>query len=126
MRCPACTSLDDKVVDSRTADDGTAIRRRRECLECGTRFTTFERLEELPLIVVKRSGDQMAFERDRIVAALREAGIEASVLAPSYDVDRPEDLERFRRELSLRDSDDADYPRATAAALAGIRTGRGT
>ena len=73
MRCPSCASFDDKVVDSRTADDGTAIRRRRQCLECGTRFTTFERLEELPLVVVKRSGDQMAFERDRIVRGVEAA-----------------------------------------------------
>ncbi|TMK88901.1 MAG: transcriptional regulator NrdR, partial [Actinobacteria bacterium] len=54
MRCPACSSLDDKVVDSRLADDGAAIRRRRECLACGRRFTTFERMEEAPLMVVKR------------------------------------------------------------------------
>jgi transcriptional repressor NrdR len=73
MRCPSCASLDDKVVDSRTADDGTAIRRRRQCLDCGTRFTTFERLEELPLVVVKRSGDQMPFERDRIVRGVEAA-----------------------------------------------------
>jgi rSAM/selenodomain-associated transferase 1 len=57
----------------------------------------------------------------RTLGRLREAGVEASVLAPSYDVDRPEDLERFRGELAFRDSEDADYPRATAAALAGIR-----
>ena len=73
MRCPACASVDDKVVDSRTADDGTAIRRRRECLECGTRFTTFERLEEVPLVVVKRSGDHMPFERERVVRGIEAA-----------------------------------------------------
>jgi transcriptional repressor NrdR len=76
MRCPACSSLDDKVVDSRTADDGAAIRRRRECLECGQRFTTYERLEELPvlpLVVVKRSGDRVPFERAKIVEGVRAA-----------------------------------------------------
>lgn len=73
MRCPACSSLDDKVVDSRTADDGAAIRRRRECLECGRRFTTFERLEELPLVVIKRSGDRVPFERAKIVGGVRAA-----------------------------------------------------
>ena len=56
VRCPYCTEDDDKVVDSRPADDGGAVRRRRECLSCGRRFTTYERLEELPLMVVKRSG----------------------------------------------------------------------
>jgi transcriptional repressor NrdR len=73
MRCPSCAGLDDKVVDSRTADDGTAIRRRRECLECGHRFTTFERLEEVPLVVVKRSGDRVPFDRGKIEAGLRAA-----------------------------------------------------
>ena len=73
MRCPACSAPDDKVVDSRTADDGAAIRRRRQCLACGRRFTTFERIEEAPLIVVKRSGDREPFHRSKIVAGLRAA-----------------------------------------------------
>jgi transcriptional repressor NrdR len=61
------------VVDSRLADDGTAIRRRRECATCGRRFTTFERIEEAPLMVVKRSGDQEPFERSKVVAGVRAA-----------------------------------------------------
>ncbi len=70
MRCPACSSLDDKVVDSRTADDGTAVRRRRECLACSTRYTTFERLEEAPLVVVKSSGDEVPFDRAKIITGI--------------------------------------------------------
>ena len=70
MRCPVCSSLDDKVVDSRLADDGVAIRRRRECLTCNRRFTTFERLEEAPLMVTKRSGDRVPFDRAKIVAGV--------------------------------------------------------
>jgi transcriptional repressor NrdR len=66
VRCPSCSHLDDKVVDSRQADDGGSIRRRRECLSCGHRFTTFERLEEVPLVVVKRSGDKVPFDRSKI------------------------------------------------------------
>jgi transcriptional repressor NrdR len=73
MRCPACTSHDDKVVDSRTAEDGSAIRRRRECLGCGRRYTTFERLEEIPLVVIKRSGDRVPFHRAKIEAGVRAA-----------------------------------------------------
>ena len=73
MRCPACSSLDDKVVDSRLADDGGAIRRRRECLSCGRRFTTFERLDEVPMSVIKRSGDREPFDRAKIVAGLEAA-----------------------------------------------------
>ena len=73
VRCPACTEDDDKVVDSRASDDGSAIRRRRECLACGNRFTTFERSEEIPLVVVKRSGDRVPFDRFKIVAGVRAA-----------------------------------------------------
>ncbi len=70
MRCPACASLDDKVVDSRTADDGSAVRRRRECLACSTRYTTFERLEEAPLVVLKSSGAEVPFDRAKIAAGV--------------------------------------------------------
>jgi len=73
VRCPVCSSLDDKVVDSRQADDGAAIRRRRECLACGRRFTTFERLEEAVLVVVKRSGHSEPFDRAKVVGGLRAA-----------------------------------------------------
>jgi transcriptional repressor NrdR len=66
MRCPTCSHLDDKVVDSRQTDDGISVRRRRECLSCGARFTTFERVEEVPLMVLKRSGDRVPFSRDTI------------------------------------------------------------
>ena len=74
MRCPSCATLEDKVVDSRQSDDGTAIRRRRECLACGARFTTFERLEVVPLVVVKRSGERMPFDRERIVQGIAASG----------------------------------------------------
>jgi transcriptional repressor NrdR len=73
MRCPGCGSFDDKVVDSRQADDGTSIRRRRSCLACGRRFTTFERLEEVALVVVKRSGDRQPFEREKVASGIRLA-----------------------------------------------------
>ena len=73
MRCPACTCVDDKVVDSRQADDGESIRRRRECLGCGRRYTTFERLEEASLVVVKRSGDREPFERAKLIAGVASA-----------------------------------------------------
>ena len=73
MRCPACAHLDDKVVDSRQSDDGDAIRRRRECLSCGARFTTFERLEFVPLVVLKRSGDRVPFEQAKITEGIAAA-----------------------------------------------------
>ena len=73
MRCPACATDDTRVVDSRAADEGTAIRRRRNCVGCGYRFTTFERLEARLLHVRKRSGQRVPFERRKIVAGLAAA-----------------------------------------------------
>jgi len=73
VRCPWCQSLDDKVVDSRLAEDGAAIRRRRECLSCNRRYTTYERLEEAPLWVLKRGGEREPFDRAKLVAGVRAA-----------------------------------------------------
>lgn len=73
MRCPKCTSIEDKVIDSRIARDGNTIRRRRECLECGHRFTTNEGLVRDSLVVVKRDGRTEPFMRDKLVAAVRAA-----------------------------------------------------
>jgi transcriptional repressor NrdR len=73
VRCPWCQSLDDRVVDSRLAEDGVAIRRRRECSACGRRFTTYERLEEAPLWVLKRGGQREPFDRAKVVAGVRAA-----------------------------------------------------
>lgn len=73
MRCPLCQADDTKVVDSRAADDGAAIRRRRLCLSCLHRFTTYERIEEVPLVVVKRSGLREPFDRSKIVAGVQAA-----------------------------------------------------
>lgn len=85
MRCPSCSSRDDKVVDSRVADDGGAIRRRRECLVCGRRFTTYERVEEAPLVVVKRSGQRQAFDRRKIIAGVRAAAKNRPVSAEAMN-----------------------------------------
>lgn len=73
VRCPFCAADDDRVVDSRLAEDGVAIRRRRECAACGQRYTTFERIEEIGLYVVKRSGEREPFEREKILRGIRSA-----------------------------------------------------
>jgi transcriptional repressor NrdR len=73
VRCPACAADEDKVVDSRAAEEGAAVRRRRECLTCGTRFTTFERVEEAPLVVEKRGGEREPFDRAKVVGGVRIA-----------------------------------------------------
>jgi transcriptional repressor NrdR len=73
MRCPKCTSIEDKVIDSRIARDGNTIRRRRECMECGHRFTTTEFLVRDSMVVVKRDGRQEPFDRDKLLRAVRAA-----------------------------------------------------
>jgi len=73
VRCPYCEGPEDKVVDSRMAEERRAIRRRRECLSCGRRYTTFERPEEVPVIVVKRSGGEEPFNRLKIVEGIRRS-----------------------------------------------------
>ena len=73
MRCPWCGHPDDKVVDSRASQAGAAIRRRRECLRCGRRFTTFERAEEIALTVVKRDGSKEPFDRAKVAGGVMKA-----------------------------------------------------
>ena len=73
MLCPRCGCRDSKVIDSRPAQDGTSIKRRRECLECGTRFTTYERCEEEPIMVAKRDGHIEPFDRSKLLKSLLTA-----------------------------------------------------
>lgn len=73
VRCPFCSADDDRVVDSRLAEDGVAIRRRRECANCAQRYTTFERIEEIGLYVIKRSGEREPFTRDKVLRGVRSA-----------------------------------------------------
>lgn len=73
MKCPFCGNLEDKVIDSRTNREGDAIRRRRECLDCGKRFTSYERVEDIIPMVVKKDGRREAFERIKILAGLKKA-----------------------------------------------------
>ncbi|MGI6343614.1 MAG: transcriptional regulator NrdR [Bacillota bacterium] len=73
MKCPFCSHQDSRVVDSRPTDEGSAIRRRRECIACGRRFTTYEKIEELPLIVIKKDGRRESFDRNKILGGLYKA-----------------------------------------------------
>ncbi len=73
MRCPFCQDPENKVIDSRESHEGAVIRRRRECLSCKRRFTTYERVEELNPLIVKKDGRREAFDRDKIVAGLKKA-----------------------------------------------------
>src|ERR1700756_420698 len=73
MKCPYCAHLGDKVVDSRESKEGEVIRRRRECLGCGKRFTSYERIDEIPYMVVKKDGTRERFERQKLIAGLLKA-----------------------------------------------------
>jgi transcriptional repressor NrdR len=73
VKCPFCSHLGDKVVDSRESKEGEVIRRRRECLGCGKRFTSYERIDEIPYMVVKKDGTRERFERQKLIAGLLKA-----------------------------------------------------
>lgn len=73
MRCPFCGYMDSRVLDSRPAEDGNAIRRRRECGECGRRFTTYEKVDEIPLVVVKKDGRREVFDRTKVLGGIIKA-----------------------------------------------------
>ena len=73
MKCPYCGYLESKVVDSRPTDEGSCIRRRRECLSCGRRFTTYETVESVPLVVIKKDGSRQAFSRSKMLSGLVKA-----------------------------------------------------
>ncbi|HBV68060.1 MAG TPA: transcriptional regulator NrdR [Clostridiales bacterium] len=79
MKCPKCNYTDSKVVDTRPTDDGFKIRRRRECTECGYRFTTYEKIEETQIVVIKRDGTRQGYNRDKIINGLIRACDKRSV-----------------------------------------------
>jgi transcriptional repressor NrdR len=85
MRCPRCQADDTKVIDSREAEDGTVIRRRRSCVACAQRFTTYERFEEVPLVVVKSNGHREPFDRAKLVAGVGAACKGRPVAAEQID-----------------------------------------
>lgn len=73
MKCPFCSYFESKVIDSRPTDEGQAIRRRRECIKCGKRFTTYEKIEEIPLIVVKKDGNRQSYDRNKLLNGIIKA-----------------------------------------------------
>lgn len=107
MRCPFCKQDQSRVVDSRAASDGFVIRRRRECLECKRRYTTYERVEETPLRVIKKDGSRVPFDRRKILAGLMKAcekrNIPIVVLEDVTDRIERRINERFEREVPSRE-----------------------
>ncbi|NLI54875.1 MAG: transcriptional repressor NrdR [Clostridiales bacterium] len=85
MKCRYCASIESKVIDSRPTEDGSAIRRRRECINCGKRFTTYEKIEEIPIMVVKRDGRREQFDSEKIRMGIRKACEKRPVAADVQD-----------------------------------------
>jgi transcriptional repressor NrdR len=107
VKCPYCAHLGDKVVDSRESREGEVIRRRRECLGCGKRFTSYERIDEIPYMVVKKDGTRERFERQKLVAGLLKACEKrpVSVTALEAIADRVESTlqERAEKEITTNE-----------------------
>ena len=111
MRCPRCNHNNSRVIDSRLTDDGRAIRRRRECESCGFRFTTFERIEAAPLLVVKRNGDREEFSRDKILRGLIRSAEKRPVAMEQMEqiVDRVENRVRSMGENEVPTSQIGEF-----------------
>lgn len=132
MKCPFCGHLEDKVVDSRESREGDVIRRRRECLECGRRFTSYERIDEIPYMVVKKDGTREKFDRQKLMSGLLKAcekrpvslnQLEAVANEVEYFVQEASDRERSTSEIGemlmerLRTLDKVAYVRFASVYL---------
>ena len=103
MRCPFCSAIEDKVVDTRPSDDEQVIRRRRECIGCGRRFTTYERVDEILPLVVKKDGRREPFDRAKILSGLQEGLLEAAGAGRGAGAARPtRSSARWRRRARRR------------------------
>jgi transcriptional repressor NrdR len=104
MRCPYCDHIEDKVVDSRESKDGDSIRRRRECLNCGRRFTSYERIDEIPFMVVKKDGTRETFDRNKVMSGLLRAAEKRPVAVKKLE-DIANEIEK-----NVQDSLDREVP----------------
>jgi transcriptional repressor NrdR len=111
MKCPFCSAVDDRVVDSRESREGEVIRRRRECTACGRRFTSYETIEEIPYMVVKNDGRRERFDRNKLRAGLVKACEKRPV--PSAELDRVVD----EIENLLHDAEDREIPTARVGTI---------
>ena len=126
MKCPFCAHPESKVVDSRPADEGSSIRRRRECLACHKRFTTYETMESLPLVVIKRDGRRQAFDKNKLMSSMLKSCEKRSVPTDTLERIADEIEQTLQNELmreipstqigelvmeKLRDVDEVSYVR---------------
>jgi len=107
MKCPYCTEVDNKVIDSRLSKDGRTIRRRRECLDCGRRFTTYERLEEVLPMVIKKDGRREPFNRDKIIHGIKQSCQKRPVSITKIE-EFVDSLEVYFQELGKKEVDSKD------------------
>ncbi len=102
MKCPFCGNVEDKVIDSREGRAGDLIRRRRECLKCGRRFTTYERIDEIPYMVIKKGGRRERFDRQKILQGLLKSCEKRPVATPKLEA-VVDEVERFVHEARERE-----------------------
>ena len=126
MKCPYCLYYESKVVDSRPTEEGQAIRRRRECIKCSKRFTTYEKIEEIPLIVVKKDGNRQSYDRNKllngIIKSCEKRPVSVSVIDKMVDEIEKKLYNSLEREVTsveigemimnkLKDIDEVSYVR---------------
>jgi transcriptional repressor NrdR len=102
MKCPFCGEFDNKVIDSRVSKDGSVIRRRRECIECSRRFTTYEHIEEIPIMIIKKDGRREVFSRSKVRQGMQRACQKLDISMNVIE-DFIEDLERDLRETGEKE-----------------------
>ncbi len=102
MKCPYCGNLDNKVIDSRMTKEGSSVRRRRECLNCKRRFTTYERIEHLPLVLIKKDGRRETFTRAKVLAGMKKACEKRNISMNTLE-EFVDELERELQELGEKE-----------------------
>jgi transcriptional repressor NrdR len=102
MKCPFCGEFENKVIDSRVSKDGSVIRRRRECIDCNRRFTTYEHIEEIPIMIIKKDGRREVFNREKVRSGMQRACQKLDISTNLIE-DFIEDLERDLRETGEKE-----------------------
>tara|TARA_B100000214_G_scaffold289667_1_gene219342 strand:- start:278 stop:757 length:480 start_codon:yes stop_codon:yes gene_type:complete len=107
MQCPACQNTDSRVLESRSADSGRSVRRRRECLNCDFRFTTYERVETIPITVIKRNGNRETFSRVKLLNGITRACEKTAVIGPKVEF-IVDEIETQFHQKNLKDIQSSD------------------
>lgn len=117
MNCPFCKMDSDKVIDSRPADDGFAIRRRRECFACGKRYTTYERVDQIPLRVIKKDGTRVPFDRAKLLSGILKACEKRSVPTPHLEAL----IDKIEREACKKSDNEISSREIGELVMAGLK-----